>query len=150
MRVIVPATSTDCVAARALTAEGVKHEVRVLVDPLGYGDLLADAWKDGSGFILVEDDVAPWPGALAAIAACDCPWCGYDYSIGFGRFGMGTLGCVKFSAALVAACPDLWEAWAGVHWHALDASVVRAVASVTQRDRFHEHTPAVAHVQHYR
>lgn len=150
MRVVIPSTSVDCVAGRALTAEGVKHEVRVVLGPLGYGDLLADAWADGAGFVLVEDDIAPWPGAIAALAGCANPWCGFDYSIGFGRFGLGTLGCVKFGRDLTRRHPSLPDGWAGVPWHALDASVVAAVRAATGRQRFHEHEPAVAHVQHYR
>jgi hypothetical protein len=144
------------VASAALGCEGWEHEVRHVQGDRGYGELLAELWRTSpDGFILVEDDVAPWPGAVYALMECDEPWCAYDYSIGAeGGFGvmrglMG-LGCMKFNGWLVADNPALPVRWAGTHWRQLDAAVHAAIEAGTGLRAPHEHEPGVAHCKHLR
>jgi hypothetical protein len=154
MPVVIPVPGVrgvDCVAGRALYCEGVTDVTRVVVGtPAAYADLLGAFWQAGDGFILVEDDMAPWPGAIDQLRACPEQWCRFDYSIGFGRFGRGTLGCMKFSPAMTRSVPDLWRRWDGRPWQHLDAAVVRAIEGAFLSLDCHVHTPPIAHARHYR
>lgn len=162
MDVVIPAVHPDTVAGRVLRCEGVDGlAVTPLYTDTGYGQLLATHWQDGLGFILVEDDMAPWPGAIAELRECPRPWCRFDYSIGLGRFGLGTLGCMKFGPALLRDHPDLADRWGTVHWRNLDAMVVHSICRALGGPvhdvgtdpylaRCHTHTPAIAHARHYR
>jgi len=165
--VVIPTVhGVDCVAGHVLHAEGVGNvHLRDVGDrDTAYSDLIGNYWRDGRTFILLEDDMAPWPGAIDQLRRCPEPWCRFDYSIGFGRFGLGTLGCMKFGEPLLRTFPDLWLRWEGVHWRNLDATIVKAICDVRggpTRDqlpadadaylaRCHTHTPAIAHAKHYR
>jgi hypothetical protein len=153
VKVVVASTQFDTVARRALRTEGVEFEVRICRGDYGYGELLAELWARG-GFVLVEDDIAPWPGAIAELVGCPEAWCAFDYAIGGGimvsscsHFG---LGLIKVSDELVAAHPWVSDAWRGIHWRQLDQPVNAAIASVAGRARPHLHEPAVSHAQHFR
>ena len=84
MRVVIASAARDSVASRALSVEGIDVVVVVCRGDYGYGNLLADLWTTG-GFVLVEDDIAPWPGAIAELIDCPRSWCAFDYPIGGGR-----------------------------------------------------------------
>src|SRR5262245_25598563 len=43
--------------------------------PHDYGDSLMKAWELGETFINLEQDVAPWPGALSQMWSCASWWC---------------------------------------------------------------------------
>lgn len=145
--VIIPALTEDCAASRALRAEGISHRVVVMTDDQHYGRLLEDEWATGEGFTILEHDVIPWPGALAALEECDQEWCGYDYPLG--RRGMlgGSLGCTRFSAALTSHHPEVPAAWRGCSWQRLDGKVIAAASSATGMSYHHPHLPPVAHLQ---
>lgn len=148
MRVVVAThAGPACPAALALACEGVTAEVAATPGESGYAELLTRYWAVPGGFILVEGDKVPWPGALAALKACGQPWCGHRYPR-HGRIGdLYGLGCVKFSAALTAGTPRLPEAWARQSWQVLDGLVFAALAGATGRPWFHEHHPPVAHAR---
>lgn len=133
-------------AAVALQTEGVAPDVTVLASDSGYGELLADAWAAGAGFVLVEHDVVPWPGACAELVGCAEPWCAFRYPMG-GR-DVVSLGCMKFSDHLVAGHADLACGWATIPWHDLEGAVLGAVRHATGMDYPHFHTPNVAHARH--
>lgn len=143
---MVPALSDDCPAALALRAEGLNPEVVIMGDDLAYGRLLARLWRQGDGFVLVEHDIVPWPGAVSALSSCPEPYCGHRYQIA-GRLG-GTLGCVRFSSALIAEHPDLPSRWAGTHWSNLDIKLTSGLWDVGVRE-YHLHEPPVAHLHVY-
>lgn len=159
MRIVVPATAADNVAARCLRAEGMEPEVRVLRGDHDYAALIAELWSDGETFAVVEDDIAPWPGALASLRDCERVWCGFDYCLP-GRWDTdglyGTTGCYKVDARLIAAAPDLPGRWEAHDWRYLDCAVMAALRHITGLDgypmehRFHVHGPPVAHAMHYR
>jgi hypothetical protein len=128
MRVLVAAVRPDCIASRALLAEGVEHEEHVCEGPRGYGRMVAEAWGDG-GFVLVEHDVVPWVGAIRQLEDCAQDWCGFRYAKGGST--VRALGLVKFSDRLTRAHPGLSEHWPSVHWQALETSVLGAVSKVS-------------------
>lgn len=141
MRVLVAAVHPDCIARRALLAEGVEHEEHVCEGPRGYGELVADAWRDG-GFVLVEHDVVPWVGAIRQLEECAGDWCAFRYAKGGST--VRALGLVKFSDRLVRAHPDLGDVWRSVHWQALEASVLGSVSRVVSVCK---HGPPAGHVR---
>jgi hypothetical protein len=118
----------------------------------GYGDLLRRLWAGGQDFVLVEDDVAPPPGAVGALLACPEPWCGHDYPLGRGitRGEHPGLGLVKWTGEATAASPELWRSWGGVPWRQLDGAVARAMRSQFAMEWYHRHLPDAAHAQHLR
>lgn len=165
MRIVVPALSLDNVAARCLRAEGLEPQVRLCHGPKAYAQLVARLWRDGETFAIVEDDIAPWPGAVGHMLDCPRPWCGYHYclpgrwDVGSGdgdRKLWGSTGCYKVDAAVMAAAPDLFERWERHDWWHLDVAIYVALRHVLGLDlapierTFHVHKPAVAHAMHYR
>jgi hypothetical protein len=153
VRVVIASVGPDSATRRALSAEGVACEFVVCRGDYGYGELLADLWTKG-GFVLVEDDIAPWPGAIAEMVACPQNWCAFDYPIGGGRMISSCshwgLGLMKVSDELAARDPSIAEAWRSIHWRQLDLPVNAAIARVAGRPWAHLHEPAVAHLQHFR
>lgn len=165
MRVIVPQPDGyPPVAARCLTAEGLDHEVVRLDDrPTAYGELMKSLWLEREGFVIVEHDIAPWPGAVTQLMGCSEILCGYDYMRG-GNIGH-SLGCTRFSKELIEMAPDAWKGWGDnapllqwdlVDWLNVDAAVFDVLAgygvALNQSVDFHPHTfhthvPPVAHAR---
>jgi hypothetical protein len=164
-RIVVPALHEDNVAVRCLRSEGIEPYVRVLSAPTDYAHLMAELWQDGETFVIVEDDIAPWPGAVAQM--CDCPrfWCGYYYTLP-GRWDpeddgpykslWGTTGCYKVTDDVLLAAPDLYKRFEHHTWDTLDVGLIAALRHVmgleasSSEASFHVHGPPVAHAMHYR
>lgn len=140
--VIVATPEPDCPAAQALATEGIAYELRVCDDEFAYGRSIADTWSRGTGFILVEWDVAPWPGAIQALKDCAHDYCFHEYPK-FGALG-GTLGCVKFSRKLTRTRASLAKRWRRVPWAWVDNAVCIPIMARTEA---HCHQPPVAHVR---
>jgi hypothetical protein len=94
--------------------------VDVSGDVWAYPDLLAEKWQAGATFVVVEQDVVPWPGAIEALLGCDQPWCAYGYlppDVNNGRTTKGNrtvpFGCVKFADQFIRALPDAWTVMRG-------------------------------------
>jgi hypothetical protein len=154
LRVVVVSPQPDSVAHRCLRAEGVRHDRRVLLKSEDYGQVLAALWRSGDGFVLIEDDVAPWPGAVHELVRCPVAWCMHDYAIGGGVMitscSHAGLGILKVSAALTQLDLELGERWAGIDWRQLDQPVNAAIAELTGLPYGHVHEPPVAHAQGFR
>jgi hypothetical protein len=127
--------------ALALTMEGLEVTEVVMNDRLHYGRLFTELWQEREGFILVEHDVVPWPGALAQLQECSEECCAFQYPSGGGAWAM-SLGCIKFSDALVERIPYDVE-WQNRVWDELDG----AVFATLQEVEVHIHQPPVAHVK---
>ena len=164
MRIVIPALSRDNVAARCLRAERLDCEVVVLEDPKAYARLVGRLWRDGETFCIVEDDIAPWPGAVRQMLDCPRHWCGYHYCLP-GRWDdederseelWGTSGCFKVSGAIMHAAPKLYQRFVYHEWNMLDIGLTAALRHVLGLESspiehtFHVHKPAVAHAMHYR
>jgi hypothetical protein len=143
--VVVAAVSHDCPAHLALAQEGVAHEVLICEGELDYGEHLARLWREGEGFVLVEHDVVPWPGAVRGLAECSYGWCAHAYP--WDDDGLVTsLGCVKFGYQVLQRFPALPDAWAGVPWRDVDGHLLHAL-SRAYMVTVHEHLPPVAHAR---
>ena len=123
-------------------------------DPTAYARLICDLWDAGQGFTIVEQDIVAPPGSLAAVHACEHPWCVHPYSVGRAPTSP-MLGLVRFSTALVAAMPALarkslarrpkrggWTKYRGV-----DLALARPFqqAGIVH----HDHWPVAEHLHRY-
>lgn len=123
-------------------AEGVPHEEVIMQDDLHYGRLVQSLWQAGEGFILVEHDIAPWPGALQQMIDCPEPCCAYEYPTE--RVMRNALGCVKFDASVLRN--NFSQSWHTIPWHQLDGAILPRLLMWYGVGR-HFHTPAVAHAR---
>jgi len=133
--------------------------------PQSYAQLVAKLWKDGETFAIVEDDIAPWPGAIKQLLACPRHWCGFHYALP-GRWDVedtgpykslwGTTGCFKVDSDVMRAAPELYIRWDTHDWRMFDSAFMSAMRHVMGLEAsppehtFHVHKPAVAHAMHYR
>lgn len=151
MRVICPWTDLRPETRAALEADGIEAEyVNVNGSQTAYHELLERTWREGRGFVIVEHDIVPWPGALRTLWDCSCDWGGYAYPTS--TAWNAWLGCTKFSDALVVGVPALWDAIANLrydgtnrkYWGRLDTRM-KQVLEDSQGLRMHVHWPAVGH-----
>jgi len=108
VRVIIPFTHRHRETEEAAPADAEWYDVGA--DPHAYWRLLRDVWADGGTFLIVEHDVVCRPDVLASLATCPEPWCAFPYADMCHWECMeawaNTLGCTRFSAEIIAACPD--------------------------------------------
>jgi hypothetical protein len=84
--------------------------VDVSANRWAYTNHLQRAWRVGVSFINLEHDMVPWPGSLSAMWRCPAPWCFYSYIPSIHPGTCAPFGAVKFSAEIIAALPDVWDA----------------------------------------
>lgn len=142
MRVCVATPEHYSPAARAMRMEALGVEEWLCDEPFDYANHFADAWEDGSPFILCEWDVIPWPGAIAALDFCEGPWCIYRYPIGRGTPLQWTpaLGLGKYRPQ-----GQLPEEVRETKWQLLDGILVPFFHE--QFGEPHIHEPPVAHAR---
>lgn len=124
--------------------------VEVTGNPWGYLEHLQSRWDEGLGFINLEHDVVPWPGAVQSLMACPRPWCffGYLADIDFAANCAAPFGLVKFSSSFIASIPLVWERMleqyqdCGSPWRMCD---IHLGDYTRERGIFtpHQHVPAV-------
>lgn len=74
-------------------------------DPYSYSSLIRRLWREGTGFLLVEQHALPPAGGLVAMQRCPALACNRPHNCR--RQGvMGSLACAKFSRELVTLAPD--------------------------------------------
>jgi hypothetical protein len=92
----------------ALRAEGMGEAVHRLEErDDAYWELLLALWTCGDDFVLVEQDIVIWEGAVELLATCPSGWCALPYELYVAhqpRLHYG-LGCTKFSAAFCQQYP---------------------------------------------
>lgn len=139
MRVLVSTAREDCVASRALGQEDVAHEVVLQTDLCGYGRLFTDLWNAGEPFVLLEDDIAPWPGAVRGLIDCPEPWCVHESVVYPGNL-LYAIACGKYRPQEPAP-----ESWAKEPWMTLEQPVCAYLSELHGAP--HVHRPPVAHVR---
>jgi len=147
--IFVPTRAVCCPATLALTTEGLEVTEVVMYDYTNYGRAFTEQWQSGHGFIVVEDDVVPWPGAIREFDACPEEWCLFEHPRGrfqeSPRSGFATgLGCVKFSTELVQRVP-FNPGWQNRGHNELDGLVHETLLEADAV--LHIHYPPVAHVK---
>jgi hypothetical protein len=114
-----------------------------------YRDLLEEAWAGGEGFLVVEHDIEIRAGLVDELEACPEPWCAVPYVVGSDPNGFieSSLGCTRFSTALLAAVPAAISGLPVRDWRQLDCELsprLRTAGYVP-----HVHLPAVPHHHRY-
>lgn len=153
--IIVPYTRLHPATARLLNKHAPGHR-RVKLDPAdmsAYWRLLAACWRQPGELLIVEHDIGVAAGTLASFDACPEPWCAFGYAID-GSVA-ACLGCVRFSASLKAAEPDLLEEVGEVgndglpakDWRRLDVRILDALRKRGYQQ--HRHLPNVKHYHRY-
>lgn len=150
-RVIVPYVGKPLdVQKDVLRSMHVEPEyIDVSGDRWNYWRLLSRLWSEGESFMIVEQDILPWPGALHDAWRCSEPWCVFPYLIG-GVYSPVGHGCVKYSNEILRRAPKAVERVKRRHWSTLDSHTIFAV----RRSGFkpHVHQPPVLHLntEHYK
>lgn len=143
MRVVVPFVPGMLAEATrlALRQEYIPVEYVEVGDDGRYADLLESAFDWGDRFIVVEQDIVPWWGAIGAIWDCPEPWCAYGYMAEdlIPPGNVVPLGCAKFDPRRLPLNPV-----PGVprrSWSILDVHITQQlyVAGVV----VHQHHPGV-------
>lgn len=126
-----------------------------------YWRFLADLWRAGESFIIVEQDVEIHAGVVRALTYCPELWCVFPYQ-GPRNYGDGSfpvfdqaLGCTRFRASLMIDHPALFDAiGAGDsdptrarYWQGLDSQVAASLRSLGHRA--HAHLPPATHHHRY-
>ncbi|MHB8490616.1 MAG: hypothetical protein ACYDA6_00155 [Solirubrobacteraceae bacterium] len=160
MRVVLAYTAVHPLTQASLERYAPGHEAfYVGHNAKAYCALLCDLWAAGDGFLLVEHDIELHDRVLPELQACPEPWCTFPYpGAGWAQTGdpllYDSLGCTRFSSALLAAEPDVMaeaaRASGGLEpgdWRHMDVSL-------NPRLRWrgyepHVHWPAVAHHHAY-
>lgn len=150
MRVIVPFVHRHPEVESAL--EGHDPEWRFVGDSdRAYFDLLSELWADGESFIIVEHDNIVTPASIPELEACEHDWCGFPHPYA-NQLHYG-LGCVKFSAPLIARNP-LAMVKVGVmsdarhpkrHWCRLDSWLQYLILPQAGEEQ-HRHETPIAHL----
>ncbi len=153
--ILIPYTRLHPATARLANRHAPGHR-RVRLDPAdmsAYWRLLAACWREPGELIVIEHDIGVHAGVIPGFAACPQPYCAHAYPID-GTIA-ACLGCVRFSAELKAAEPDLLEevgedASAGLparDWRRLDVRILDALRKRGYQQ--HRHLPNVAHYHRY-
>lgn len=163
MRVVVPATPNGLHPSTvpAILRQGWLAEVFPMLDSRAYFDLVAGLWEAGEGFAIVEHDIELGGGELNAFFSCPQPWCAHSYEVFAGDVaaaygGPFALGCVRFSADLLARWPDAVTMAGELDIHPVHPPRSYAVmdSTLTQILRscgveVHQHYPNVLHHHAY-
>lgn len=108
-----------------------------------YWELLKDLWSAGEKFMIIEQDILPWPGSVHLAWKCEEPWCVYPYLIG-GKYSPVGHGCVKYDAEVMEKAPDAIVTVSRRHWSTLDSHTIHAIRKAGFRP--HVHQPPVIHL----
>jgi len=153
--ILVPHTRLHPTTARLLNRHAPGHR-RARIGPRdieAYWVLLAQAWREPGGLIVVEHDVGIHAAVMPEFTRCSQPWCGFPYPIG--EQLLVCLGCCRFTAELKTAEPDLLDAvgqddsggMPARHWKYLDVKILDHLRRRGYQQ--HRHEPAVAHYHRY-
>lgn len=140
--IIVPYAKKDAILDAVklnLGVQGLRPRMVKVERDFSYDLLFRELWRKGDPFILVEQDVIPWPGAVQQLWTSDEPWCGFPYYI-FGEL-RSYLGCTKFEPERLGECPlpeDL------VPWQLLDKKIEQTL--MKRGYRGYVYSPAVSHL----
>ena len=85
------------------------ERIDVSGDEFAYGRLLAELWRDGDSFLIIEHDIEATIRALEEARCCGCPWGANPYRHGRSGLLREALGFTRFSSDLLRDFPDAVE-----------------------------------------
>lgn len=113
-----------------------------------YHGLLAELWGSGESFAIVEQDIEIHETVIPELGTCHEPWCVFAYNIGWPAAPVGSaLGCVRFSARLLAEIPNAMAGLPVRGWQQLDWALAARLREAGHEPHVHE--PLVAHHHRY-
>ena len=130
-------TVIDCLRIQYVQPELVK-----VGDAAEYWTALRDAWAEGKEFIVVEQDVMVWQGAIESLSTCTHDWCTLP-TMCHGRMISTTFGCIKFGQQLIERRPGWWDD-IPTTWFHLDANFTDKMGWPFIKP--HVHGPAATHL----
>lgn len=128
MKVIIPHSernSSYLTVHLAIRSCGIVARTILLRGIDDYHALLLKLWSEKESFIIVEQDVIPTPEMIHELWNCKHEWCGARYLIA-GGYMIQPLGCTKFSAKMIEACPRMIEKLPHKRWYSLDGDIFTA------------------------
>ncbi len=144
----------------ALEMDGIAADYVEMGDEFAYWRLLRGLWEAGEGFVVVEHDVLPWPGALRQLWDCPEMWCAFPYRLSHDPGFSTALGCTKFSAKLLERTPGAMDVLAEGryghsvgdrrHWWGLDGRLSLVLTNLVGLGWPHRHEPPVSHLNERR
>ncbi len=166
-----PGPQFGMLPARGLAREtaawaGMRGDVEFRQIPAGEDGLfqfLATEWAEGEGFMVVDQDLVPPPGAVEELEACTQHWCGFPFRYPMCTeahvpdLAVGDFGCTRFSTELVRVMPDLLEETTEEHNPWWLGGGPRSRLMVAERFiyrmnryglHFHAHWPEAEHLQY--
>jgi len=147
IRVVCPHTSLNAFTKAALDYYVDSPEYSLVYTQHGYYDLLYDLWEFQEWFLIVEHDIEIHDDVIPQMEACPEPWCAFPYAGPTDGTGdpllYGSLGCTRFSSALLEAEPDFMAALPVRNWKHLDAEIKPRL--MTRGYQVHTHWPVVLH-----
>ena len=160
MNVIVPYVNPMDAQATALAMERIYPTYIKMEDDEHYWRLLKELWTSGEPFIILEQDMIPWPGALKQLWDCEEEWCAFPYKLSHDNGFTCALGCTKFGSQLTQRLPNALDLlaeghttlfWArdGItkHWLGLDSRLAMTIYKKADRNGWpHRHEPPVIHL----
>lgn len=157
VRIYTCHTPTGLFSLTANILPAYEWEAVEMLTDTDYPDFLAKRWRERLPFVNVEQDVVPWPGAIASLIECPESWCGMTYApeqIVGTPIASPMLGLVRFRPAFMAQLPDVWEppwpTWGPRYWKACDSRLVVFADAHDPPLKFHQHFPAVTHAHGWR
>ena len=111
MKVLVPHVEHPRELQHLLEEEGINARYVSTHEPEGYWRCLAEAWEEGTSFIVLEGDKYPAPGALLELWECPGWWCTYPVPMRESEepAPYPSLACTKFAWQLMTAAPLLMQ-----------------------------------------
>ncbi len=117
-----------------------------------YFELLRHLWSVGDSFGIVEHDVVVRDDSLTILEECESPWCAFTFE--YARNPIPGLGCVKFTADIIARNPTAMDEVAAMwdethlprHWCRLDAWLQQHVLP-DHGEKQCVHTPPLRHLR---
>lgn len=111
-----------------------------------YFEAVKSMWNQGETFVIVEQDILPWPGALKEIYECSHRFCilWTPHWQSINRDGSWTYahGIVKYGSGLINQIPNYFNEYAETHhWSQFDWNIVATYGS-----EIHYHWPPVIHL----
>ena len=107
-RFYVPFTEINQQVVDSAPADAIWVDVSAHKD--AYWEALRDIWDRGETFAIIEHDVICPPGIAELFDACECWWATHSYlqicHEECREAWANQLGCTRFRAELIAACPD--------------------------------------------
>lgn len=145
MKCYIASTSRYTPTAFALEREGEEFELVLMKTKYSYAHLIYELFSKGEGFILLEHDIVPWPGAIKELRNCKEDWCTHKYPFAPNAIRWA-MGCIKLSSNIVRN-GKIPKGLLSKEWNQVDGTLIPAIIRHTEIKAPHIHVPHFSHVK---